>query len=156
MTPVWRNRALALSALLGLGGVLSYLAWGGIEENLVYFWDVDQLLDRGEQAYGATVRLGGVVEKGSVNWNTDTLDLSFRASSKPEGGRSVLVRARGAPPQMFREGIGVVVEGSYNGTVFAAERVIVKHSNEYRPPAPGEEPQKVYKTLIADEPQAAR
>ena len=51
---------------------------------------------------------------------------------------------------MFREGIGVVVEGKYDGQQFQADRVIVKHSNEYRPPEEGREPENVYKTLLED------
>ena len=45
------------------------IAWGGINKNLVYYWSPSELRQRGESAVGMTVRLGGVVEKGSVRWD---------------------------------------------------------------------------------------
>jgi len=66
-----------------------------------------------------------------------------------DGSGDINVKSRGAPPQMFRDGMGVVVEGRYmtNG-VFDCKNLMVKHSNEYRPPKPGETPQAMYKTLM--------
>jgi cytochrome c-type biogenesis protein CcmE len=60
----------------------------------------------------------------------------------------VQAHAKGAPPQMFREGIGVVVEGELasNG-VFECDRVMVKHSNEYRAPEEGVAAKDLYRTL---------
>ena len=50
---------------------------------------------------------------------------------------------------MFRDGIGVVVEGRYERDgIFQATNLLVKHSNEYHPPKAGEKPQEMYKTLI--------
>jgi cytochrome c-type biogenesis protein CcmE len=61
----------------------------------------------------------------------------------------VAVRSRGTPPQMFRDGIGVVVEGRYlSDGVFNCTNLMIKHSNEYRPPKPGESPNAMYRTLI--------
>ena len=83
---------------------------------------------------------------GSVQWNAEALDLRF---SVTDGNRVIPVHSRGAPPQMFRGGIGVVVEGRYgrSGT-FESTNLMVKHSNEYRAPKPGEEAHEKYKTLI--------
>ena len=59
------------------------------------------------------------------------------------------VHSTGAPPQMFRDGMGVVVEGRVGaGGVFEATNLMVKHSNEYRAPKPGEEAHEKYKTLM--------
>lgn len=146
-----RNKQLAaLGALAIAGAALWVIAYGGIEENLVYFWNPKELLEKGEVAHGATVRLGGVVRDGSVDWNPDTLDLQFDAGIAPASGPAVPVHAEGAPPQMFREGIGVVVEGTYDGEIFHAERVLVKHSNEYRAPKEGDKPQDAYRTLVEE------
>ena len=86
----------------------------------------------------------------SENIDAEAIDLKFHISMTPEVNDpiNVPVEAKDAPPQMFREGIGVVVEGSYDGKVFHADRVIVKHSNEYQPPAEGEKPEQLYKTLM--------
>jgi cytochrome c-type biogenesis protein CcmE len=63
----------------------------------------------------------------------------------------VPVRATGAPPQMFRAGIGVIVEGRFhkNG-VFQATNLMVRHSNEYRAPPPGHAPAEAYRSLIRE------
>lgn len=126
---------MALGALGVAAAVLAYVSFGDLEENLVYYWSPAELLHKGPDGYGASVRLGGVVEQGSMDWSDDTLNLTFRLSMVPEpGGIAVPVVAKGAPPQMFRESIGAVVEGHYDGAVFEADRVMVKHSNEYQTP----------------------
>jgi cytochrome c-type biogenesis protein CcmE len=83
---------------------------------------------------------------GSVKWDAASVDLRFVMQ---DGQAQVPVHSHGAPPQMFRDGIGVVVEGRYMpaGT-FEATNLLVKHSNEYRPPKNGEKPEEMYKTLI--------
>ncbi len=86
-------------------------------------------------AYDVPVRLGGQVVPGSVVWNAEAVDLRFAIS---DGAKTVPVHSSGAPPQMFRDGIGVVVEGRYHRAgVFESTSVMVKHSNEYRAPKPG-------------------
>ena len=143
---------IALGAIAVAGAIVAYLSLGSIGDNLVYFWDVTQLLNKKQDAVGATIRLGGVVRKGSMNWQPETVELKFDIANQPEvtDSNAVTVYSKGAPPQMFREGIGVVVEGKYDGQQFQADRVIVKHSNEYRPPEEGREPENVYKTLLED------
>ena len=87
--------------------------------------------------------------RASLLWDAERIDLGFKVGMDADPKqRGVPVHATAAPPQMFREGIGVVVEGVYDGRVFTADRVIVKHSNEYRPPAEGEKPEQVYRTLM--------
>ena len=152
MTPGRKKQALAVLAIAVALSALAYVAFGGIEKNLVYYWNPTELLEKGTAARGATVRLGGLVQKGSVVWNSHTLDLHFNVGVQAEGGPTVRVHATSAPPQMFQEGIGAVVEGSYDGQIFQADRVMVKHSNEYRPPAAGERPQELYRTLVQTNP----
>lgn len=151
MSGAAKRRWAAIGALMVAGGILTYVSFSEMDENLVYFWEPDELLAKGEQAYGATVRLGGFVQPGSYQWDAQALALRFNIATGMEPtSTSVAVRATGAPPQMFREGIGVVVEGSYDGKVFHGDRVIVKHDNEYQPPAEGERPDQLYKTLISE------
>jgi len=126
--------------------VFAYLLWGGIGQNLVYFLTPSELLAKGTAAQGAVVRLGGMVEAGSVRWEPDRRELRFRLK---DDGHSVEVLSAGAPPQMFTEGIGAVVEGVYmaDGT-FRSHNLMVKHSNEYRPPKAGEHPAEYYRQLF--------
>ncbi|HUF50496.1 MAG TPA: cytochrome c maturation protein CcmE [Longimicrobiales bacterium] len=137
---------------LGLIVVLSsfgYLIYGGIGENLVYFLTPGELMAKGSEAYDQPVRLGGQVMPGSHSWDADALDLRF--TLQDERG-SVRVHARKAPPAMFREGQGVIVEGKLTRAgVFEASSVMVKHSNEYRPPEDGHpKPAEMYKSLIRE------
>ena len=153
---VRRKQWIAVGALTAALVVLGYVSLGGIEKNLVYYLNPDELIAKGVAAYGATVRLGGLVQKASVVWNQHTLALRFRVGMQAEGGQAVAVEATGAPPQMFQEGMGAVVEGQFDGHIFHADRVMVKHSNEYRPPASGETPKDVYGTLAPAEENAPK
>jgi cytochrome c-type biogenesis protein CcmE len=149
MTPVSRNRLLAVGAICVAGAALAVISYGNIGQNLVYYWSPAEMLAAGQKAYGPTVRLGGVVKAGSIDWNAEHTKLKFRVAenASPEAP-SVEVICDEVPPQMFREGIGVVVEGTLEkGTVFKTNRLMVNHSNEYRPPKPGDSPEKWKKSL---------
>lgn len=142
-----RRRATLAVAVVILVGAFGYLLWGGIDSNVVFFLTPQELLARGADAYDQPVRLGGLVEPGSVRWDADKLDLRFVVTDAD--GEKVNVRSTGAPPQMFRDGMGVVVEGRYRRDgVFESTHLMVKHSNEYRPPDHGERPQEMYKSLM--------
>ncbi|MCA0375650.1 MAG: cytochrome c maturation protein CcmE [Gemmatimonadetes bacterium] len=142
------RRPLIIGAVVALVGAFAYLAYGGVEENLVYFLTPTELVAKGDGVVGRPVRLGGQVVPGSVQWNAETLHLAFRVT---DGTKEVAVQSSGAPPQMFRAGIGVVVEGKLgrNGT-FDSKSLMVKHSNEYRAPTEGEgqHPARLDKSLI--------
>jgi cytochrome c-type biogenesis protein CcmE len=135
-----RNTWLAVGALLVAGGALAFVAFGDLGKNLVYYWTPSEMLAAGSKAYGATIRLGGVVQKGSIAWDPGHTELTFRVADGPTPeAPNVVVKVRETPPQMFREGIGVVVEGTVDRShVFTSNRLMVNHSNEYRPPKPGE------------------
>jgi len=135
--------------LAGAGVIVAVFAWllfGGLEKNVVFFLTPQELLAKGAEGVGVPVRLGGLVKPGSVKWDAQALDLRFTVT---DGAKEVLVHSTGAPPQMFRDGMGVIVEGSAGaGGVFEASSLMIKHSNEYRAPKPGEEAHEKYKTLI--------
>lgn len=140
MNPTTRNRLIAVFALVLAGGALAFIAWGNMGENLVYYWSPAELLAQGEKAYGPTIRLGGMVKQGSIHPDDGKAGVTFKVANglAPEAP-SVTVHASQIPPQMFREGIGVIVEGTFNrNQVFETERIMVNHSNEYRPPDGGQ------------------
>lgn len=133
-----RRRIAAVLAIAIAGAALAFLAFGGLGENLVYYWSPTELEEAGTRAHGATVRLGGLVAPGTINHHGDGLTLDFHVT---DGRASVPVTAKTVPPAMFREGIGVVVEGTLGKDgVFQTTRLMVKHDNEYRAPQEGEEP----------------
>jgi cytochrome c-type biogenesis protein CcmE len=137
--------AVAALVLAGFG----YLIYGGIGDNLVYFLTPDELVERGELVYDAPIRLGGLVVPGTVEWDADAIDLRFAMVGEDDGQAAVRVHSRKAPPQMFREGMGVVVEGRMRASgVFEASNLMVMHSNEYRAPEHGEKPADVYRSLV--------
>ena len=140
-----RRRLFLAGALLVAASALGFISMGNIGENLVYYWDPTQLSAAGDKAYGATIRLGGVVKAGTLDWDTDSNELRFIVSDTTS---EVRVHASGAPPQMFREGIGVVVEGTLaRSGVFESDRLMVKHSNEYKAPEEGKDAKDLYKTV---------
>ena len=135
-------------------GAFGYLIWGGIGGNLVYFLTPRELLARGPNAVGQSVRLGGLVQGGTVNWNADNRELRFSITDE-ESSASVPVISVGVPPQMFTEGQGVVVEGFYTRDgVFKSQKVMVKHNNEYRAPEAGNHPKEYYRELFQQKAQS--
>ena len=140
------KRAWVLGGGAVILAVFAWLLFGGLEKNMVFFLTPQELLAKGTEGVGVPVRLGGQVKPGSVKWDAQSLDLRFTVT---DGGGEMPVRSTGAPPQMFRDGMGVIVEGRVGaGGVFEASNLMVKHSNEYRAPKPGEEAHEKYKTLI--------
>jgi cytochrome c-type biogenesis protein CcmE len=143
-----RKAALALTLVVILSG-FGYLLYGGIGENIVFFLTPKELLAKGTKGVDVPVRLGGQVVPGSVQWDAQAMDLRF---SVTDGERTVPVHSKGSPPQMFRNGIGVVVEGRFaRSGVFESTNLMVKHSNEYRAPKAGEHPKDLYKSLLPAE-----
>ena len=140
------KRAWIFGGAAVIVAVFAWLLFGGLEKNVVFFLTPKELLAKGTDGIGVPVRLGGQVKPGSVKWDAQALDLRFTVT---DGAREMQVHSTGAPPQMFRDGMGVVVEGrAGTGGVFEATGLMVKHSNEYRAPKPGEEAHEKYKTLI--------
>lgn len=141
-----RRRSALVVAVVIIVAAFGFLLYGGIDKNVVFFLTPQELLARGTSAYDVPVRLGGLVAPGSVKWDADKLDLRFVVMDS--GGQSVNVHSTGAPPPMFRDNMGVVLEGRYhrNG-VFESTNVMIKHSNEYRKPEHGGRPTEMYKSL---------
>lgn len=134
-----KRRVLGVAIALAIAAAtFGYLALSSVGENLVYYWSPSELRAEGDQAIGAMVRLGGLVEPGTIDRSAEGLTLRF---SVTDGEQSVPVYAEAVPPAMFREGIGVVLEGRLgeDGT-FNCNRLMVKHDNEYQAPGDGEKP----------------
>jgi cytochrome c-type biogenesis protein CcmE len=132
-----RNRVpqsfVALGALGVAAAAFLFIAVGGIGENLVYYWGPKELRAAGAKAIGATIRLGGQVAVGSIKRDEGVSNLEFDVT---DGTTSVHVVSRGVPPQLFRDRIGVVVEGTMTreGSL-ESRRLMVSHDNQYRAPA---------------------
>lgn len=130
-----RSRLFLVAAIAVAAIGFTIIAASGINKNLVYYWTPSDLYKAGDKAYGATIRLGGQVAPGSVHHGAGSA-MDFDVTDKKQ---IVHVKSTGIPPQMFREGIGVVVEGTMTRAgVFESERLMVSHNNEYRSPKDGQ------------------
>lgn len=130
-----KTRLFMIGAFAVAAAAFIMIAAGGINKNLVYYWTPTDLVNAGDKAYGATIRLGGMVAPGSVKNRAGVSGLEFDVK---DAGKIVHVKSAGVPPQMFRENIGVVVEGTMTrGGYFQCNRLMVSHSNEYRAPKAG-------------------
>jgi cytochrome c-type biogenesis protein CcmE len=123
-----------------VAAVIAYIAFSSVGNALVYYVTPTELLARGDDAFGTTVRLGGLVEVGSISGEAPTLRFVLT-----DGTTEIVVHATSAPTRSFREGIGAVVEGQLNmHGVFEATQVIVKHDENYVAPTEGALPTRAF------------
>jgi cytochrome c-type biogenesis protein CcmE len=119
-----------------IAAALAWVAAKGLSGNLVYYRTPAEVIAGGVGEDARPIRVGGLVEPGSVN--EDGSLVRFTVSDS--GARLPVETAEGVP-SLFKAGRGVVVEGIYGRDgVFHADTVLVKHGSEYRPPGPGETP----------------
>ena len=127
-----KNRRLAL-ILGGLAflGIAAALVLTAFEDSVVFFFSPTQVAAH-EAPRDRAFRLGGLVEEGSVQRASDSLLVQFVVT---DGARSIPVSYSGLLPDMFREGKGVVAQGTMRaGGVFVADQVLAKHDENYMPP----------------------
>lgn len=126
-----KRRRLWLLIICGLGvGSAAALVLSAFRDNLVFFVSPSDLTKAAPN--GRTVRLGGLVEKGSVQRSTQGKPTAtFRVT---DGAANVTVTYAGLLPDLFREGQGVVTLGVLqpDGT-FRASEVLAKHDETYMP-----------------------
>ena len=94
--------------------------------NLVYFKTPTEIASE-DIDFESRLRLGGQVAPGTVTDTTDGV-----AFSVTDGRMTVEVIHAGAPQELFREGIGVVLEGKWDGAVFHSDTMLIKHDEQYR------------------------
>jgi cytochrome c-type biogenesis protein CcmE len=128
------KRAKFLGGGAVIAAALAYMIYAGVTQSAVYFVTPSEI----QQApvAGKSYRLGGLVTRGSVKWEPRTLDLTFTLT---DGKATVPVRHKGTAPDLFGEGRGAVVEGSWAPEgYFKAALILAKHSEEYKAPHDGE------------------
>ena len=141
MKPRHKRIAAILVGLVALG-VATALVLTAFQENLVFFFTPSQVAAN-EAPAGRTFRIGGMVEKGSVK--RDGVDVRFVVT---DTAKSIPVVYRGALPDLFREGKGVVAQGQLGRDgVFQAREVLAKHDENYMPPEAAHAVEKAQKTL---------
>jgi len=136
-------------AAIGVGvaalGIVAALVLMAFQKNLVFFFTPSQVAAN-EAPQGRTFRIGGMVEKGSVK--RDGVEVRFIVT---DTAKQMTVVYRGALPDLFREGKGVVAQGQLGSDgVFRAREVLAKHDENYMPPEAQhavDQAQKAAKTL---------
>jgi cytochrome c-type biogenesis protein CcmE len=140
------KRALAIVGGLVALGAATALVLSAFQENLVFFFTPTQVAAN-EAPKGRLFRIGGMVEKGSVK--RDGVEVRFVVT---DTAKTIPVVYRGPLPDLFREGKGVVAQGTLNADgVFQAREVLAKHDENYMPPeatAAVEAAQKAQKTVV--------
>lgn len=128
MTVKQKRLALILGGL-GVIAAAVALVLTAFNQNLVFFFTPSQIAAK-EAPVGRTFRLGGMVETGSVK--RDGVNVQFRVT---DTAQVVPVTYSGILPDLFREGKGVVAQGSLGDDgVFRAKEVLAKHDENYMPP----------------------
>lgn len=112
---------------LGLVAVLTGFLVSNIGADLVYYRTTSEVVDETRPVGAGRFRLGGQVVPGSIS--SDASGVQFDVT---DGIVTLAVDHRGAPQQLFREGIGVVVEGTWDGSTFHSDSMIIKHDEQYR------------------------
>jgi cytochrome c-type biogenesis protein CcmE len=127
------QRLLLVSAALVAVLVAVLLAMWGLRNQASYFYTPAEIA-AGKAAPGKAVRLGGMVEKGSVQRQPDGVTIRFVLT---DGQARTPVVYRGITPDLFREGSGAVAEGRLQNGAFVADTILAKHDERYMPPELG-------------------
>ncbi len=127
MTRKRRRLYMVLAGMVLLSGAVA-LVLAALDENLSYFYDPSNI---SEAPPGRSIRLGGLVEEGSVERQADGLTVTFRVTDM---ANSIAVTYKGLLPDLFREGQGVITQGTLGpDRVFVAREVLAKHDETYMP-----------------------
>jgi cytochrome c-type biogenesis protein CcmE len=129
-----RRFAWIAGGLLGLG-IAAALVLNAFRSNLVFFYTPTQVFAN-EAPKGRTFRIGGLVEPGSLKRSSGSVEVRFTVT---DNARTVPVVYNGILPDLFKEGKGVVAQGTLgtDGT-FVASQVLAKHDENYMPPEAAE------------------
>lgn len=131
MKPKRRQRLVLVGLLVAGVGIAVSLALLALQENINLFFSPSQVV-AGEAPVGSPFRLGGMVVDGSVSRAGESLEIRFDLT---DTANTVTVAYTGILPDLFREGQGIVAQGSVDGNgLFTATQVLAKHDETYMPP----------------------
>ena len=131
MKPKHQRLTLIVLAIVAVGAAALLAMWG-LADRAAYFRTPADIV-AGKAADGEPIRLGGMVEKGSLK-RSDGTSVAFVVS---DGAARVPVTYRGILPDLFREGSGMVAEGRMARGTFVADMILAKHDERYMPPQLG-------------------
>ena len=131
MHPLRKQRLyVVLSILLGTS-ISALLVFMGLSKSINLFYSPSEILKEHIDE-GTEIRVGGMVKKGSVYRETNSLKVSFKITDFQD---DLIIEYEGILPDLFSEETGVVLQGSINSRgVFVAHEVLAKHDENYMPP----------------------
>lgn len=143
-----RKKKYILAGVIVLAAVAG-LVYSGVRQSLVYFYTPTEVREKGDSIRGQALRVGGMVAEGSVHWEPQQLLLTFTLT---DGQSSVPVRHKGTAPDLFKEGAGAVVEGTWSPDGYLrSSTIMAKHSEQYTAPKHPETlaaKKELFKTLL--------
>jgi cytochrome c-type biogenesis protein CcmE len=122
-----KNRRALIAAGVVIAA-LGFLLVQGLGEAAVYFKTADEAVAQRKQLGDRRFRVEGTVVPASVTSTGEGVDFQVRG----QAGGTVDVTHRGDPPELFQPDLPVVLEGRWEGDRYASDRIMVKHSSEYR------------------------
>lgn len=131
------NKKWVLGGSVIIAAVVS-LSFLNLGDNLIYFYTPAEAFAKSADLSHKTIKVGGMVKSGTVDWTPEDLALDFMMTDYE--GHDIQVYHKGTPPDMFKEGQGVVVEGrlAADGKTMTSHGLMVKHSESYEAPKEGE------------------
>ena len=128
------QRLVLVTAALGAVLVAVLLGMWGLRSQASFFYTPSDIAT-GKATSGEGARLGGMVEKNSIQRQADGVTISFILT---DGHSATPVVYRGIVPDLFREGSGAVAEGRLEKGTFVADTILAKHDERYMPPQLGD------------------
>ena len=132
MKPKNQRLVLVAAAVAALFLAVLLAMWG-LKDRASYFYTPADIAT-GKAPQGQAMRLGGMVERGSIKRQSDGVSIRFALT---DGQASTPVTYRGIVPDLFREGSGAVAEGRLENGTFVADTILAKHDERYMPPQLG-------------------
>lgn len=131
MNPVRKQRLMVVLAVVAGLGIAVALALTALRDNINLFYTPREIAS-GKAPVGEKMRVGGLVVEDSVNRNKETLEVTFELT---DGKGTFTVHYQGILPDLFREGQGIVANGTLvSREHFEAKEVLAKHDEQYTPP----------------------
>ena len=132
MKPKNQRLILVAAATIAVAAAVLLAMWG-LRDKASYFFTPAELAS-GKAPEGRAMRLGGMVERGSISRQPDGVTIRFTMT---DNEAKTPVTYRGIVPDLFREGSGAVAEGRLERGVFVADTILAKHDERYMPPELG-------------------